>query len=75
MATLPSENLIFWIDQTRGAIYRVRREGDDRRVVASNLQSPVRLAVAWVSKLVFWTDSLLDVIEVADIAGRDESET
>ena len=69
VATLPSENLIFWIDPSRGAIYRVRREGDDRRVVASNLQSPARLAVDWVAKLVFWTDDLLDVIEVADIAG------
>ena len=69
VATLPSENLIFWIDQSQDSIYSVRREGDDRRVVASDLQSPVRLAVDWVSKLVFWTDNLLDVIEVADIAG------
>ena len=54
--------------------HRVRREGDERRVVASNLQSPVRLAVDWVSQLVFWTDDLLDVIEVADITGVKRSD-
>ena len=54
--------------------YRVRREGDERRVVASNLQSPVRLAVDWVSHLVFWTDDVLDVIEVADIDGVNRSD-
>ena len=69
VATLPSQNLVLWIDSSRAAIYRVRREGDDRRVVASNLQSPARLAVDWVAKLVFWTDNLLGVIEVADIEG------
>ena len=71
VATLPSENLVLWIDPSRGAIYRVRREGDDRRVVASDLQSPARLAVDWVAKLVFWTDNLLGVIEVADIEGTE----
>ena len=70
VASLPSESLLFWIDGTRGCVYRASREGSARKVVVSHLQSPARMAVDWVAKNLYWTDNMLDVIEMADIEGR-----
>jgi hypothetical protein len=70
VATLPEAGLLFWIDNTRGAIYRANRKGGDRRAVVTHLHSPTRLAVDWVSMNIYWTDNLLDVIEIADVEGE-----
>lgn len=37
---------------------------------SAGLKSPEGLAVDWVSRTLFWTDSVLDRIEVSDLEGK-----
>ena len=67
---LAAEQLIFWVDNGVGEIWRVKRDGSGKKKLLSNLESPVGLAVDWVARNIYWSDDRTDVIEVCTIDGQ-----
>lgn len=62
--------LIFWSDVTKQAIMRARLNGTEiRTVVDYGLIRPEGLAVDWIHNHIYWTDTKLKRIEVANING------
>uniref|UniRef100_A0A665TJ01 Nidogen 1b n=1 Tax=Echeneis naucrates TaxID=173247 RepID=A0A665TJ01_ECHNA len=56
------EKTVYWTDITGPSISRASLSGGD-------LQSPEGLAVDHVSRLLFWTDSMRDTVEVSQLDG------
>ena len=63
------DSLVFWIDGSRGTLNRIGRDGANKRVIVSDLLSPQRLAVDWISKNLYWSDQS-GVIEMSDFEGN-----
>uniref|UniRef100_A0A8C6TD42 Nidogen 1b n=1 Tax=Neogobius melanostomus TaxID=47308 RepID=A0A8C6TD42_9GOBI len=66
------EQTVYWTEITGPSISRASlllRERGAEPIVSSDLQSPEGLALDPVSRLMFWTDSVLDVVEVSKLDG------
>lgn len=58
-------NTIFTVDDSLDAIYKVKQDGSQLiPIINTTLQGPQGLAVDWVSKNMYWTDSSTRLIEV-----------
>lgn len=58
----------FWSDITSQTIYSANYDGKDKKeFITEDLMSPEGIAVDWISRRLYWTDSLKDTIEVADL--------
>ena len=67
---LAAEELIFWVDNGVGEIWRIKRDGSGKKRLLSNLESPVGIAVDWMARNIYWTDDRTDVIEVCTVDGQ-----
>uniref|UniRef100_A0A7N8YJ83 Nidogen 1b n=1 Tax=Mastacembelus armatus TaxID=205130 RepID=A0A7N8YJ83_9TELE len=65
------EKTVYWTDITGPAISKASlREGDIVPVVTTGtLQSPEGIAIDHVARLLFWTDSMRDTVEVSKLDG------
>jgi low-density lipoprotein receptor-related protein 1 (alpha-2-macroglobulin receptor) len=63
------QQVLFWLD-SKGSLFRMKRDGTEKKVIISGLQSPQRLAVDWVSERIYWTDDKVGVIELANFDGQ-----
>ena len=66
---LAKEQLLFWADNGVGMVWRMRRDGTERRTILKELESPVGLALDWVAELLYWTDDRTDLVEVCKLDG------
>ena len=74
-----TESTIYWTDLTHGRVYQVTvnlttsslaADGRDAvTVVASGIEAPDGLACDWVGRKLYWADSEMDRIEVAQLDG------
>ena len=65
----PVEEKVYWTDQIRG-IFSVFLNGSDMQdVVTSQVDHPDGLAIDWIGRNIYWTDTGLDRIEVARLDG------
>ena len=63
---------IFWSDVVREKIYRTFLESENSTSeVIGNLNTPDGIAVDWVNKKLYWTDTGTKRIEVCDYEGRN----
>ncbi|XP_053453877.1 low-density lipoprotein receptor-related protein 2 [Nycticebus coucang] len=65
------EERLYWIDEEKGVIERMFLNKTDRETVISyKLLSPQGLAVDWVSRKLYWLDSILKGLFVSDLNGE-----
>lgn len=60
---------IYWTDVSGGKISKAKLDGSNETVVVSGQSSPEGIAVDWLSRNLFWTDSGLDIIQVSMLNG------
>lgn len=59
---------VYFSDITSKHIMSVKYDGSDRQpFITENIISPEGVAVDWISRRLYWTDSSKDTIEVADL--------
>uniref|UniRef100_A0A3B3E196 Low-density lipoprotein receptor-related protein 2 n=1 Tax=Oryzias melastigma TaxID=30732 RepID=A0A3B3E196_ORYME len=61
---------IYWADASQKKIWSVFQNGTEKMEVFSGLMVPESIAVDWVGRNLYWTDSDLECIEVATLDGR-----
>lgn len=62
---------IFWSDMKLKKISRLERGGEPRDVVSTGLDLVEGLAYDWINKKLYWLDSKLNSIEVAEETGQN----
>ncbi|XP_071809054.1 low-density lipoprotein receptor-related protein 4-like isoform X2 [Asterias amurensis] len=68
------EELVFWSDVTLDSIKRVYLNGTGvRSVITTGLESPGGIAVDWIGRKLYWTDSGTSRIEVSNLDGSQRS--
>uniref|UniRef100_A0A6G1SPS9 Low-density lipoprotein receptor-related protein 1 n=1 Tax=Aceria tosichella TaxID=561515 RepID=A0A6G1SPS9_9ACAR len=69
----PSEGFIFWIDVIEEKIFRGSMSGgvitNVNMIIQGGLSSAEGIAIDWVAKNIYWVESTLDHIEVANMNG------
>ena len=63
------EQFIYWSDVSSNLINKIRTDGSNYSVVLSNVKSAEGLAVDWISRNIYFTDSEARTIEVASLNG------
>ena len=59
---------VYWSDISAKAIYSANYDGTEKKVfISENIKSPEGVAIDWVSRRIYWTDSGKDTIEVASL--------
>lgn len=64
------EKFIYWSDVSGNVINRIRLDGTNYSVVVQNVKSAEGLAIDWISRNVYFTDSETKTIEVASLNGK-----
>ena len=69
------DKLLFWTDVSLGKILRksLKKDSEVKTVVSVGLVRPKGIAIDWVTKKIYWTDSHLKLIEVANLDGTQRS--
>ncbi|XP_048259530.1 nidogen-1-like [Haliotis rufescens] len=67
-----SEGFLYWTDVAGGQIRRARYDGTDIQTVLTGLVSPEGVAIDYISRNLYYTDSELDVVGVAKLDGSDQ---
>uniref|UniRef100_A0A1Q3FIC5 Putative low-density lipoprotein receptor n=1 Tax=Culex tarsalis TaxID=7177 RepID=A0A1Q3FIC5_CULTA len=63
---------IFWSDISAKQIFSCKYDGTDRKpFITKDIVSPEGVAVDWISRRLYWTDSAKDTIEVASLDDPD----
>ncbi|MBN3296498.1 LRP2 protein, partial [Amia calva] len=64
-------NRIYWADSSQMKIWSALRNGTDiKETFSSGVTAPESIAVDWAGRNLYWTDSLLEMIEVSTLDGR-----
>lgn len=59
---------LFWSDITTKGIWSAKYDGTDKKIfIDDDILSPEGVAIDWISRRIYWTDSTKDTIEVADL--------
>lgn len=59
---------VYWSDITAKCIMSAAYDGTDKRVfINEDIMSPEGVAVDWISRRIYWTDSEKDTVEVASL--------
>ncbi|XP_047465711.1 low-density lipoprotein receptor-related protein 2 [Mugil cephalus] len=62
---------IYWADATQKKIWSAYQNGTDKQeVFSTGLMVPESIAVDWVGRNLYWTDSVMENIEVSTLDGR-----
>ncbi|XP_051771492.1 low-density lipoprotein receptor-related protein 2 [Ctenopharyngodon idella] len=62
---------VYWGDSSEKMIYSSFQNGTDKKqVFSSGLMVPESIAVDWVGRNIYWTDYVMENIEVATLDGR-----
>ncbi|KAK3092564.1 hypothetical protein FSP39_004468 [Pinctada imbricata] len=64
-----SDDMFYWTDAMGGTIKASKLDGSDATTIVTGLNSPEGIAIDYVSRNMFWTDSELDVVEVSRLNG------
>lgn len=63
-----AEGRVYWSDISAKAITSSKYDGTDKKVfINTDMTSPEGVAIDWVSRRIYWTDSGKDTIEVASL--------
>lgn len=63
---------IYWSDISAKQIFSCKYDGTDRKpFITKDIISPEGVAVDWISRRLYWTDSAKDTIEVASLDNPD----
>lgn len=63
-----AEGRIYWSDISAKQIFSCKYDGTDRKpFITKDIISPEGVAVDWISRRLYWTDSAKDTIEVASL--------
>ncbi|XP_055547444.1 nidogen [Wyeomyia smithii] len=63
-----AEGRIYWSDISAKQIFSCKYDGTDRKpFITKDISSPEGVAVDWISRRIYWTDSAKDTIEVASL--------
>ena len=69
------DGFVYWSDMTSKTIKKADFEGQRvSTIVKYGLGSPEGIAVDWIGRNVYWTDSQLDTIEVVKMKEEEEEE-
>ncbi|XP_067678701.1 low-density lipoprotein receptor-related protein 4-like [Haliotis asinina] len=66
------ENKVYWTDVAKGGIFSVDLDNKSsvEGVASTDVRSPDGLAVDWINKHLYWTDTGLDRIEISSLNGK-----
>ena len=64
------KKLIFWIDTESSKIFKMRTDGTQKSAILTDLRSPQKIAVDFISERLYWTDDKVGVIESSDFYGK-----
>ncbi|KAG4067397.1 hypothetical protein HA402_011951, partial [Bradysia odoriphaga] len=63
-----SQGRVYWSDISNKQIVSVKYDGTDRQIfIKDDILSPEGIAVDWINRRLYWTDSTKDTIEVASL--------
>ncbi|KAL7032364.1 hypothetical protein ACKWTF_007298 [Chironomus riparius] len=63
-----AEGRVYWSDISAKAIFSAKYDGTDKKpFINENIMSPEGVAVDWIGRKLYWTDSAKDTIEVASL--------
>ena len=65
-----AKQLIFWIDTKSSNIYKMKSDGTEKSAILTDLRSPQKIALDFVSERLYWTDDKVGVIESSDFYGK-----
>lgn len=58
----------YWSDITSRSIWSAKYDGTDKKAfINTDIDSPEGIAIDWISRRLYWTDSSKDTVEVADL--------
>uniref|UniRef100_A0A3P8V9P1 Low density lipoprotein receptor-related protein 2b n=1 Tax=Cynoglossus semilaevis TaxID=244447 RepID=A0A3P8V9P1_CYNSE len=62
---------IYWADASQKKIWSANQNGTDKvQVFSTGLMAPESIAVDWVGRNLYWTDSVMENIEVSTLDGQ-----
>lgn len=64
-----ADQTFYWTDVSGGRISRANLQGFDKELVSSDFSSPEGIAIDWLARNIYVTDSGLDIIAVVNING------
>ena len=65
----PKEHQVYWTDQTKG-IFRINLDGSNiSNVVNTEVDQPDGIAIDWIARNLYWSDTGTDRIEVSKLDG------
>lgn len=63
-----SHGRVYWSDLNARCIMSATYDGRDKKpFITENIRSPEGVAVDWISRRLYWTDSEKDTVEVASL--------
>ncbi|XP_053375002.1 nidogen-1-like [Mercenaria mercenaria] len=65
------DQTFYWTDVSRGRISRANLQGFDKELVTAGFNSPEGIAIDWIARNIYVTDSGLDIIAVISINGTN----
>lgn len=63
---------LYWTDVYSGKISKSKLDGSEETVVIKDQSSPEGIAIDWISRNMFWTDSGYDIIQVSMLNGTNK---
>ena len=65
-----AKQLVFWIDTKSSEIFKMKTDGTQKSAILTDLRSPQKIAVDFISERIYWTDDKVGVIESSDFDGK-----
>jgi nidogen (entactin) len=65
-----NEKFVYWSDVSGNTLNRIRVDGSQMQQLLENVTSAEGLAVDWISKNIYFTDSEAKTVEVASLNGK-----